>query len=137
MFAPAKNAVLVELRMHMHGPATQLSHGVFLIRSTMLIAWRTLTGLCRRLTCYYALIPIPLQSCNRCEMRERESGACRVGKGMEQEDETRNPAWRTQGNESMLDVALSPLNQYLLLHVLKSSQMKTYRENLKLSSETY
>lgn len=65
--------------MHMHGPATQLSHGVFLIRSTMLIARRTLTGPCRRLTCYYALVPIPLQSCNRREMRK--SGTCRVEKG--------------------------------------------------------
>jgi len=29
---------------------------------------------------------------------------------MEQEDETRNPAWRTQENEPVLDIVRSPLN---------------------------
>lgn len=56
----------------------------------------------------------------------------RVGKGMEQEDET--PAWRTLGNEPVLDVALSPLNQHLLLRALENLQTEICRENLKISS---
>lgn len=124
---------LSSLRIHTHGLATQLSREVFLIRSTMLIARRTLTGPCRRLTCYYARIaPIPLQSCYRHEMRE--SGARRVGKGMEQEDETLRTRReeRTRGETSRV---LSLLNQHLLLHASESSQTETHRGNLKISSE--
>jgi len=47
--------------------------------------------------------------------------------GWNKKDETRNPAWRTQGNEPVLDIVRSPSNQHLLLHALENSRTKIER----------
>lgn len=122
VFAPAKSA-LFSSEMHIHGPVAQLSHRAFLIKSTMLIARSTLTGPRSRLTCCYAPVSIPLQSCNRRKMRK--SGRCAgwMGQGEETGNSARN-----------LDVALLPLTQRLLLRASENSQTGMHRST-KITDE--